>query len=150
MLAIAAVSAGLSSSVLDVFDEAVGRPHQGVEDIAALLLSGGDDCAQYGEVVCAASGAEAAGDFLAQFHHAQVALGLVVGEGDLWVGEEAQGLVSALMQAQGEVMALAPPRCPAPAGRRERRLALMERQRLDKQPVVAARNPRARSRPGTA
>ena len=30
--------------------------------------------------------------------------------------------------------------CPAPAGRRERRLALMERQRLDKQPVVAARN----------
>ena len=68
----------------------------------ALLLSCGDDGAQYGEVIGVASGPEAAGDFLAQFHHAQVALGLVVGEGDLWVGQEAQGLVPALMQAQGE------------------------------------------------
>ena len=46
---------------------------------------------------------EAAGDFLAQ-HHAQVASA----SGDLWVGQEAQGLVPALMQAQSEVLARRP------------------------------------------
>ena len=130
------------SGVSDFVDEAVGRAAQALEDISALLLSCGDDGAQYGEVIGVASGPEAAGDFLAQFHHAQVALGLVVGEGHSRVGEEAQGLVPALMQAQGEIVTLAPPRRPAPAGRAELRPVFMERQRLDKQPVAAARYPR--------
>ena len=71
---------GFRSGVSKFADEAFGGSAQGVEDVPPLLLSRGDDGAQYGEVVCVAPGAEAAGDFLAQFHHAQVALGLLVGE----------------------------------------------------------------------
>ena len=128
---------GFRSGVLDVVDEAFGRSAQGFEDIPSLLLGSGDDGAQYGEVVGVAPGAEAAGDFLSQLHHAQVALGLIVGEGHLRVGEEAQRLVSAPMQAQGEVVALAPFRFPTLAGRAQRRQALMKGHRLDKQHVVA-------------
>jgi len=120
-----------------VVDEAFGGADQGVEDIAALLLGCGDDGAQYGEVIGVAWGSEAAGDFLSQFHHAQVALGLIVGEGDLRVDKEAQRLVAVSVQAQGKIVALAPLRLPAPAGRGERRQALMEGHRLDKQCVIA-------------
>ena len=41
----------VGSGVLDVGDEAFGGAGQGVEDIPALFLSGGDDSAQDGEIV---------------------------------------------------------------------------------------------------
>ena len=44
-------TSGSGSGVLDVGDEAVGGASQGVEDIAALLLCGGDDGAQDGKAM---------------------------------------------------------------------------------------------------
>lgn len=62
-----------------------------VEYVPALLSGGMDDGAEGGEALCAVGGAEAAGDFLAELDHSEIAFGLVVGEGDLGgVSEEAQ------------------------------------------------------------
>ena len=66
---------------------------QGLEDVPAALAGGGDDRAQIGEDACAFEGSEAAGDFHLHLHHAQVALGQIVGEGDGEVAKEAQDIV---------------------------------------------------------
>src|SRR3954454_14384172 len=51
---------------------------QGLDDVPALLFGGGDEGADDGEVTRALFGADAAGDFLPDLHHAAVAFGLVV------------------------------------------------------------------------
>ena len=52
--------------------------HQGLEDVPALLLGGGDDGTHSGEVVGTPLGAEATGDLLAQLGHLEVTFGLIV------------------------------------------------------------------------
>lgn len=58
---------------------------QGLEEVTALLAQGGEIGAVDAERVGALGGAEAAGDFLLEFGHADIAFGLVVVERHLRV-----------------------------------------------------------------
>jgi hypothetical protein len=117
---------------------------QGLDDVPALLFGGGDEGADDGEVTRTLFGAEAAGDFLPDLHHAAVAFGLVVGEGDGGIGQEAQHIALARHQAQQQVVAgptrWASPSAFAALGRRgcQRGLSLMEGQTLGDDGVVAS------------
>jgi hypothetical protein len=57
-----------------------------------LFTHGREVAADFGEVCCADKGAEATGDFFLDFHHAQILLGLVIGERDARVVEERQDI----------------------------------------------------------
>ena len=75
-----------------------------MEDVPALFSGGGDDGADAGEGSRAGHGSEAAGDFHLDLHHPQVALGLIVGEGDGDVREESQHIGFALVQPDQEIV----------------------------------------------
>ena len=115
---------------LDGGDEPIRWADQGFDDVPALLPGGGDDASQDGEVLGPLLGSEASGDLLAQLHHPQVALGLVVCEPYLEVGQEPEHRAPVVSQPQGQIVT--DPSLPAflPLARRERRLALVEGQRL--------------------
>ena len=105
-----------------------GVLHERLDDVPSLLSGGGDETADDGEVPGAFLAAEAAGDFLLEFHHAPVLLGLIVGEGHVKIVDKAQYVVAAGFQTQGEVMA-GSALSPAPAFAQcgdERRLGLMK------------------------
>src|SRR4051794_12364348 len=76
-------------------DQVDGTAGQGREEIPALLARGCEQGPQGGEVPGAVDGAEAAGDLLAQFHHAAVAFRFAVGEGDGGIGKKAQDILLA-------------------------------------------------------
>src|SRR5258708_5963304 len=78
--------------------------HEGCEDIPFLLFGGRERRTDCGEVLGAGLGAESAGDFLPQFHHARIALGLGVGEWHIRIAQEAQHILFALTQAREEIV----------------------------------------------
>ena len=71
------------------------------------LFGGGDDGAKAGEGSRAGEGSEAARDFHFSLHHPQVALGLVVGERDGEIIEEAQHVGFELVQPDQEIVSRA-------------------------------------------
>ena len=77
---------------------------QGLIGIDGLLAQGGEVGANGGERLGAIFAAEAAGDFLLELRHADVAFGLVVVEGHAQVGDEAQDLIAVLVQAPDQVV----------------------------------------------
>ena len=77
---------------------------EGLEDVPALFSRGGYDGADAGEGSRAGHGSEAAGDFHLDLHHPQVALGLIVGEGDGEVIEESQDIGFELVQPDQEIV----------------------------------------------
>lgn len=66
-----------------------------------------DIAAQAEETFCARGSAEAAGDFLSDFEHAEDLLGVVVGEGDAEIAEEGERRFFVKAQAVQEVKSLA-------------------------------------------
>src|SRR5262249_23136961 len=76
---------------------------QGGEDGKPLLAEGRDVAADGAEAVDGGQGAEAAGDLLADLHHAEVTLSLVVVERDAAIGHEGEGLGLMGREAEGEV-----------------------------------------------
>ena len=78
---------------------------QGLEDVEALLSGGGDDGPQADEDVSALEGPKAGRDFHFDLSHAQVLFGQIVGERDVEVDEEAQGLVLEGLEADEEIVA---------------------------------------------
>lgn len=83
-------------------EEGVGK---GSQDGDALLAEGADVAAEGAEAVDGGGRAEAAGDLLFELHHAGVALGLVVVEGDAQVGHEGEGLVA--VGGEAEILRIA-------------------------------------------
>ncbi len=81
-----------------------GVAGEGLEDVPSLFSGRCDDGAEGGEVLSGVESAEGAGDFHLHLHHAQRLLGQVVGEGDVEVDEEAQGLVLEVMQPAQQVL----------------------------------------------
>jgi hypothetical protein len=68
----------------------VRRLGEGLNDVPALFFGGGDNGADGGEIACSVLTAGPAGDFRLDPHHAQVAFGLIVGEGYSGIVEKAQ------------------------------------------------------------
>jgi hypothetical protein len=71
--------------------------------MSALLLHGGQITAQRTKDGGAFDGAKAAGNLLAQFHHAQIGFSLIVGQRHLKVGHETQDEVLMLLQAEEKI-----------------------------------------------
>ena len=70
------------------------------------MLSGRrDDRPDVGEDLRTLEGAEGSRDFHAHLHHAQVPLGLIVGEGDCEVRKEPQDVIAVVTQADDQVVA---------------------------------------------
>ena len=69
-----------------------------------MLAGGGEDGTQGGERLGTGVGAEAAGDFLADFHHAQVPFRLIVGEGHGGIVEEPQRIVFVVAQTDQQIV----------------------------------------------
>ena len=69
------------------------RCRKGCENIPALFAGGGENGTQGGERLGTGVGAEAAGDFLSDFHHAEVSFRLIVGEGHGGIVEEPQRII---------------------------------------------------------
>src|SRR6266478_8855226 len=94
------------------------------------FLAVGEEGADEGEVHCTFRRAKAAGDFLTELHHAPVAFGLVVGEGNSSIVKEAQRVLFARREAQEEIVSGSARRAAAPfaaslgGGARQRRLGL--------------------------
>lgn len=80
---------------------------EGVEEIYALLVQGGEVGAKGAEGIGAVLGSEAAGDFLFDLGHANGLFGEVVGKGDMMIGGEAPDIVGVMAQAAQEVCCLA-------------------------------------------
>ena len=76
------------------------RSRKGSEDIPALLAGGGEDSPQGSERLGAGVGAEAPGDFLPDFHHAQVPFRLIVGEGHGGIVEEPQRILFVIAETE--------------------------------------------------
>src|SRR5208283_4381777 len=89
----------------DSGEEGAGSLGQGVEDIEALFSGGGDDGPEADEDFGAFEGPEAARDFHFDLGHAQVLFGQIVGERDVEVDEEAQGLVLEGLEPDEEIVA---------------------------------------------
>lgn len=81
---------------------------EALDDIPAVLLGGTDHGSDDGEIACAAIRSEATGDFLPEFHHASVALGLIVGEWNVGVGQEPQDVFFVITEAQRQIVADTP------------------------------------------
>src|SRR5664279_6304088 len=114
---------------------------QGVDDFPALFFGGRDEGADGREVGRAFERAEAAGDFLAQFHHAAVAFSLIVGEGNGRIVQETQRVLPARREPRQQVMSSATRRAPATfaaAFYRQRRLGFVEGQPLCDDGVITA------------
>src|SRR5271166_2835489 len=96
----------------------------------ALLPCGREEGADEREVDRAFRRAKAAGDFLPKLHHAPVAFGLIVGEGNRRIVQEAQRVLFARCETQEEIMSGSARRTAAPfslhRGWRQRHLGLME------------------------
>jgi hypothetical protein len=58
------------------------------QDIVSLFSRGRDDGSEGGKGLRAFEGSERAGDFHFHFHHPQILLGQIVGEGNVEVDEE--------------------------------------------------------------
>ena len=97
---------GFCSSALDIFDEAFGCACQGLDDVAALLLSGGDDCTQDGEVIGPLRDRKPPEIFWRSFIMRRSRSASLLVKRHLWVGQEAQGCFLALMQAQARLWPL--------------------------------------------
>lgn len=112
--------------------------------IPTLLFSGRYERADDGEIGCRSTAAEPAGDFLLDLHHAAVAFGLIVSEGNGRVVEEAQRILLARREAQEEIVPGAAGRATAMfsacccGGGRERRLRLMEGKALGEDGIITA------------
>ena len=113
-----------------------------VDDVPALFLGGREEGADEREVHRAFRRAKAAGDFLPKLHHAPVAFGLIVGEGNRRIVKEAQRVLFGRCEAQEEIMSGLARRTAAPfaaslhRGSRQRHLGLMEGQPLGENGVV--------------
>ena len=77
---------------------------EGLEDVPALFSRGGYDGSDASEGACACHGSETAGEFHLDLHHSQVPLGLVVGEGDGEVIEEAQDIAFELVEPDQKIV----------------------------------------------
>ena len=105
---------------------------QRVDDVPALLPGGREEGADEREVHRTFQRPKAAGDFLPKLHHAAVAFGLIVGEGNRRIVKEAQSVLFARCEAQEEIVSGSARRTSAPFatslgdGLRQRRLGLME------------------------
>src|SRR5215469_4840720 len=102
---------------------------EGLKHVPTLLLGGRDHRAEGDEGIGTLLRPEAARDFLLDLHHPPVPLRLVVGEGNVGIGEEAQHVFLAGAQAQQEVVTGAPSLAAsalALASPLERGLGLME------------------------
>jgi hypothetical protein len=117
---------------------------QAVDDVPALVLGGREEGADDRQVCRALQRTEAAGDFLTELHHAPVTLGLIVGEGNGWIVEEAQRVLLACCPAQEQVVSGAARRAAAPfgaslhQGARQRRLRLVKSEPFGENGVVTA------------
>ena len=117
------------SSEPDISDQARRGTGQGLQHIPTLLSRSRENRADDGEILRAILGAKSAGDLLAQFHHAPILLGQVVGEGHAGIGQEAQNVVLAGAQAQQEVMANSSRGTATASGFCQSGLSLVERDR---------------------
>ena len=63
-----------------------------IKDVDTLLASSGENSPQSNKGLGPGVGAEAPGDFLSDFHHAQIPFRLIVRERDGGIREEAQGI----------------------------------------------------------
>ena len=79
------------------------RQDERVEKIVGLFAAGQKVRADDSKGTSASFGAETTGGFLLELGHAKVAFGLVIVEGNVQVGEEAQDLVAVLAQSPNEV-----------------------------------------------
>ena len=92
----------------------------------------------------APSGERKPPEILPKLHHAPVAFGLIVGEGNRRIVEEAQGVLFACCKTQEEIMSGSARRTAAPfaaslhGGSRQRHLGLMEGEPLGDNGVVTA------------
>jgi hypothetical protein len=80
-----------------------------LKHVPTLLLGGRDQRAEGNEGIGTLLRSEAAGDLLLDLHHPPVLFRLVVGEGNVGIGEEAEYVFLAGAQAQQEVVTGTPP-----------------------------------------
>ena len=85
-------------------DEASRLLDEGVDHVPALLFGGRDEGADDGEIHGPLQAAEAAGDLLFDLHHAGIAFGLIVGEGNVGIVEETQDILLATGEAQEKIV----------------------------------------------
>ena len=109
--------------------------------VPALLPGGREEGADEREVHRTFGRAKAAGDFLTKLHHAPVAFGLIVGEGNGRIVKEAQRVLFARCEAQEEIVSGSARRTAAPFaaslhGARQWRLGLMEGEPFGENGVV--------------
>ena len=76
---------------------------EGVEDVASLFAQRGEVGSNGGEGVGAGDGTEAAGGFLFEFGHTNIALRLIVVEGHARIGEKAQHIGGVPSQADEQI-----------------------------------------------
>src|SRR5262249_18734657 len=81
---------------------------KGFEDAPTLFLCGRDHRTDGDEVIGAILRAEATGDLLLDLHHPPVLFGLIVSEGNVSIGKEAQHIFLAGAQAQQKIVTGAP------------------------------------------
>src|SRR5215472_2064705 len=77
------------SSQSEGLDQGVRVLSKGLQDIPALLFGGRDHGTVDDESIGPVFRPKAARDLLLDLHHASVLLRLVVGEGNVWIGQEA-------------------------------------------------------------
>src|SRR5216684_5461292 len=77
--------------------------HESVKDVLAVLLHGRDISANATEIICAGSAAECSGDFLFDFHHAQIAFGQVIGKWNVKIIHKGQDLLAMVTKAFQEI-----------------------------------------------
>src|SRR5215471_5079419 len=77
------------SSQSEGLDQGVRVLSKGLQDIPALLFGGRDRGTVDGESIGPVCRPKAARDLLLDLHHASVLLRLVVGKGNVWIGQEA-------------------------------------------------------------
>src|SRR5574337_1763342 len=91
-------------SELQFYGEPFGGEGEGFEDVEALLSGRRDHRTQAREVFGALEGSESAGDFDLHFHHPQILLGEVVGEGNGEVDEEPEGRLLEGLEPDEEIV----------------------------------------------
>ena len=79
----------------------------GLPEVVALFAAGAQVAADAAELFRALQGAKAAGDFLPDFDHADVLLGLVVGEGHTDIPQEGQHGIRKIFQPIQQIGRLA-------------------------------------------
>ncbi len=120
-----------------VRDQTLRASVQRLEDIPAPLFGRREHRAEHGEVLCSVVTADAAGDLLPYFHHAQLLLRQVVGKRHTRIDEKAEHTRLSCGQPHRQAMAHPSRRPAAPAGFCQRRLRVVERQTSPEDRVVA-------------